>query len=84
RQQYEEPEAIVLFGSYANGEDGEKSDVDIAVFTNLTKSVDLGKFEGAIGHKINPYEIRIKDCEKEFVNNLANGTVLYGYLRLIE
>ncbi len=84
RQQYEEPEAIVLFGSYAKGEDGEKSDVDIAVFTNLSRSIDLKRFEKTIGRKISPYEIRIKECEKEFLNNLANGTVLHGYQRLIE
>ena len=82
RGQYEEPEAIVLFGSYSKGEDNSKSDIDIAVITNITKSTDLKRFEKYIGRKINLYEIKVKECEKEFLNNLANGAVLYGYQRL--
>jgi predicted nucleotidyltransferase len=83
RQQYEEPEAIVLFGSYGKGEDGLKSDIDIAVVTGLTKVLDLKRFEKRIGCKVNLYEIRVKECKKEFLNNLANGIVLCGYQQLI-
>ncbi|MEK6954668.1 MAG: nucleotidyltransferase domain-containing protein [Candidatus Micrarchaeota archaeon] len=84
RHQYEEPEAIVLFGSYGKGEDGSRSDVDIAVITRMAKSPDLKSFEKYVGRRINLYEIRIKECENEFLNNLANGIVLYGYQTLIQ
>jgi len=83
-QEYEEPDAVILFGSYAKGEDNSKSDIDIAVITNMAKAPDLKRFEKHLGRKINLYEIKIKDCEKEFLNNLANGVVLHGYLRLIQ
>jgi predicted nucleotidyltransferase len=83
RQQYEEPKAIVLFGSYAKGEDGIKSDIDLAVITNMAKGPDLKRYEKHLGHKINLYEIKVEECEKEFLNNLANGVVLHGYQWLI-
>ncbi|MEK6843168.1 MAG: nucleotidyltransferase domain-containing protein [Candidatus Micrarchaeota archaeon] len=83
KMHYEEPEAIVLFGSYGKGEDNSDSDVDLAIITNLSKSLDLKKFEKHVGRKINLYEINVKECEKEFLNNLANGVILHGYQRLV-
>ncbi len=83
KDEYEEPEAIVLFGSFAKGEDNSKSDIDIAVVTNKTKVLDLKKVEGKLNKKVNVYEINIKECKKEFRNNLANGIILAGYLKLI-
>ncbi len=84
QEKYEEPETIVLFGSYAKGEDNSKSDIDIAIITNIHKELDLKKFEKNMKHKINLYEINTKECTKEFLNNLANGVVLSGYLELIK
>lgn len=74
---YNYPEAIVLFGSFANGEDTENSDIDVAVITS---------------ENIN-YENSIMDrpvSVKEFNNNitenmlesLANGITIYGYLEV--
>lgn len=83
RQQYEEPEAIVLFGSYAKGEDISKSDIDIAVITSKNMTLDLKKFEPPLKRKINIHEIKLKYAEKPFLNSLANGTVLYGYLKVL-
>jgi len=37
KDKYEEPEAIVVFGSYARGEDTSESDIDIAVVTKKKK-----------------------------------------------
>ena len=83
REKYEEPEAIVLFGSYSKGEDISKSDIDIAIITKKSINIYLEKFEKALNRKINIYEIIIKDSDKEFLNNLANGIVLYGYLKIL-
>ncbi len=82
RQKYEEPEAIILFGSYSKGEDISKSDIDIAVITGKNMSLNLKKFETILKRKINVHEIKIKNAEKEFLNSLANGIVLYGYLKV--
>ncbi len=83
RDKYEEPEAIILFGSYSRGEDISKSDIDIAIITKKRKKPDLSKFEKKLNRKIRLYEITLKKAEKEFQNTLANGIVLYGYLKVI-
>ena len=84
KDEYEEPEAIVIFGSYSKGEDTSQSDVDIAVVTKKEAQLDLKQFEKYLKRKISIYEIQISDSEKEFLNNLANGTVVYGFLRILQ
>ncbi len=84
KDKYEEPEAIVVFGSYARGEDTSESDIDIAVVTKKEAKLDLKKFEKYLKRKISIYEIQIGNSEKEFLNNLANGTVVYGFLRVLQ
>lgn len=83
RKQYQEPEAIVLFGSYSKGEDISGSDIDIAIVTVKRGSQGLSRFEKVLGRKIRLYEVKIKAAEPEFLNSLANGVVLYGYLRVV-
>ncbi|MFH0837260.1 MAG: nucleotidyltransferase domain-containing protein [Candidatus Aenigmatarchaeota archaeon] len=83
RKRYEEPEAIVLFGSYGKGEDISGSDVDIAVITTKRISVDILIFEKRLERKITIHEISLKKAEKEFLNTLVNGIVLYGYLKVL-
>ena len=84
KEKYEEPEAIVLFGSYSKGEDNSKSDIDIAIITNKTKELRFMEFEKKLARKISVQEIKIKEAEKEFLNALANGAVLYGYLQVLK
>ena len=83
RDEYEEPECIALFGSYSRGDDTSESDIDIAIITGKEKNLNLKPFEKQLKRPVSIYEIDIKECEKEFLNNLANGAVLYGHLRLI-
>jgi predicted nucleotidyltransferase len=83
KDKYEEPEAIVVFGSYARAEDTSTSDVDIAVVTGLRLSIDFKKFEKRVNRKINLYEVSMNECRKEFINNLANGIVLHGFLKAV-
>lgn len=82
-ESYDAPAGIVLFGSYARGEDVEKSDIDIAIITKNEKGFDATKFEKVLARKINIMEVTISAAKKEFLNNLANGIVLHGYLTLI-
>ena len=84
RDEYEEPESITLFGSYSKGEDMPSSDIDIAIATKSEKNTDMKPFEEKLKRKINIYEIDISECEKGFLNSLANGTVIYGHLRVLE
>lgn len=83
KNKYKEPESIVLFGSYGKGEDISKSDIDIAVITPTNKELNLSAFEKKLARKIKIYEIRLEKAEKEFLNTLGNGIVLYGYLKVI-
>ncbi len=84
RKHYEEPEAIILFGSYSRGEDISTSDIDIAIITQKQSIPNLSIFEKRLGRPIKIYEIKIEKAEPEFLNTLANGIVLHGYLRLLE
>jgi predicted nucleotidyltransferase len=76
------PECIVLFGSYAKGEDmPEVSDIDIAVVTDKKKLPDLHNFQATLGKSISLHLIEnIKDQNANFINSLANGIVLSGYM----
>jgi predicted nucleotidyltransferase len=84
KDKYEEPEAIVVFGSYSRGEDNSGSDIDIAVVTKKEMDLDLKQFEEYLRRKVSIYEIQVDSSEKEFLNNLANGTVVYGFLRVLQ
>ncbi len=81
---YEQPEAIILFGSCEKGTDDEKSDIDIAVITNKQKLPELTKFEKKLKRKIDILTLNLKSASKEFKNSLANGIVLEGYFELIK
>ena len=74
----------MVFGSYSKGEDISKSDIDVAVVTKKGAKLDLKDFEKYLRRKISIYEIQINDSSKEFLNNLANGTVVYGFLRILQ
>ena len=81
---YEMPQSIILFGSYSNGSDTEKSDIDIAVISGKKNSPDIGNFEHKLSRKINLYLIDFKKTQKEFINSLANGIVLEGFAEMIK
>ncbi len=83
KKEYEFPDSIIIFGSYARGEDSEKSDIDIVVITRLEKSLNLSQFEKKLQRKINILELKnLKKAKKEFINNLINGIVLEGVLQI--
>tara|TARA_Y100000310_G_C20693849_1_gene824110 strand:- start:2414 stop:2959 length:546 start_codon:yes stop_codon:yes gene_type:complete len=83
-ENYQKPEAIILFGSYSRGEDIEKSDIDLAIITTRKIQNNLDKFEQKLNRKIKIIELKKDKIEKEFQNTLANGVVLYGYLDIIK
>lgn len=82
---YNNPRCIVLFGSFARGEDTLNSDIDIAVETGQGDVPDLSVYEKILKRPVNV--LLIKDLFAEngnFINSLANGIVLSGYLNVMQ
>lgn len=76
------PTSIILFGSGAKATFTEESDIDIFVEAKETE-LALGKYEKKINMKINIlFEPNINDLSKELRNNIINGIVLYGFIRI--
>ena len=80
-EEYYNPSAIVLFGSYSRGEDTSKSDIDIAVIVSSQKRPDLRQFEKKLSRRIELSLFARKEVSKEFFNNIINGIVLKGFLK---
>ncbi len=77
------PDCIVLFGSASRGEDNEESDIDIFVQSKRIE-LDLKRYEKMLHRKINIfYEDNLKNLSKELLNNIINGSILYGYLKVL-
>lgn len=83
---YNNPKAIILFGSFGKGEDVFSSDIDIAVETDagygVTRLKELSGFEGEIKRKIQVHLFNRKNVDVNLFNNIANGMVLYGFLEV--
>ena len=75
------PEAIILYGSYAKGESTEDSDIDIFII-GKEKEINIKKFEEKLGKEIHLMFDQLKNIHKELKNNLVNGIVLKGYLKI--
>ena len=76
------PSTVILFGSGAKATFTEKSDIDIFVEANETK-LDLTKYEKKLNRKINLlFEQNINNLSKELRNNIINGVVLYGFIKI--
>jgi len=84
-KEFNHPEAIVLFGSFAKAENISKSDIDLLIVSPLKKEIELNKFEKRLRNKIQLFihskkEIeRIKEKNKELLNSWINGIVIYGH-----
>ncbi|MEK6900774.1 MAG: nucleotidyltransferase domain-containing protein [Nanoarchaeota archaeon] len=76
------PSAIIIFGSAARGEDTEYSDIDLFVGAKeLTINVD--KYEKVVHRRISLFfEEDFKKLSKELKNNILNGILLYGYVKV--
>lgn len=78
------PNTLVLFGSFAKGTDGKTSDIDIFIEAKEEK-IGVTEFEKALGRKIHLiFEEDIKNLSNELKNNIINGIVLSGNLRLFK
>jgi len=76
------PEAIILYGSYAKGESTEESDVDLFIIGKERK-IDIHLFEKKLNKHIHlMFESDIRKVPHELKNNLINGIILEGYLKV--
>jgi predicted nucleotidyltransferase len=76
------PDAIVLFGSAAKGEDVMGSDIDLFVHSP-EKSLELKRYESALKRKISlHFSPDLGKLPKELKNNVINGIILKGYLKV--
>lgn len=74
--------SIVLFGSGAKATFTPKSDIDIFVEAKQ-RNLNLSKYEKKLGHKINLlFEPNINQLSKELRNNIINGIILYGFIKV--
>jgi len=77
---------IVVFGSYAKGEDTEKSDIDIYLETSSKKEVSLEKFEKILKRKIQIFRHKgIHEIKNSHLaNNIINGVILNGMVEVFK
>ncbi len=75
--------AIVVFGSYAKGEDVENSDIDLYIEAQA-KKMDFKELEKRLGRKIQVFMHKniYKIGNKELANNIMNGIVLNGFVEV--
>jgi len=74
---------VILFGSYAFGEDTIKSDLDLAVIGVKEKGIDMTKFQKILGRAITiNYYLSFKSIDKHLLNNILSGIVLKGAVEI--
>ena len=75
---------IIIFGSFAKGEDGEESDIDLYVETPSKKGLELGKFERILKRKIQIFKQKTlyEISNIHLANNIVNGITLNGYVEV--
>jgi predicted nucleotidyltransferase/DNA-binding transcriptional ArsR family regulator len=76
---------IILFGSYAHGEDIESSDIDIAVIGTSPKGFmlkDIEKFEKILNREINMQFFDWGKTDKNLKESIINGIILKGHVEL--
>ncbi|MFH0837459.1 MAG: nucleotidyltransferase domain-containing protein [Candidatus Aenigmatarchaeota archaeon] len=84
---YQNPKAIVLFGSYRRGEDISSSDIDIAIESDDIKDYQIhllkeSRFEKTLCRTIQIHLFNRKKTDLNVFNNIANGIILSGFLEV--
>lgn len=80
---YNNPKAIILFGSFRKGEDISNSDIDIAIESDDVKDYKIIEWkEKIMKRKIQLHLFNRKYINIEVFNNVANGIALFGFLEV--
>jgi len=77
---------IILFGSFAKGEDIEKSDIDLYLETPSKKQVNLEKYEKKLDREIQIIQNKgLKEISNiHLANNIINGVILNGFIEVFK
>lgn len=87
-EHFNNPKAIILFGSFRKGEDISTSDIDIAIEIDEIEEYqtfrleELVEFENLVKRKIQIHLFNRKNVDINVFNNIANGIVLLGFLEV--
>ena len=74
---------VLLFGSYSQGNDTVKSDIDIAVIGSRDKNLEMSKFNTLLGRTINiNYYKELGSIDVYLKANLLSGIILAGAIEL--
>ena len=78
--------AIVLFGSFAKGEDTEESDIDLYIETPSKKEIILEKFEKLLKRRIQVFQHKNLNelSNPHLANNVINGFLLNGFVEVFK
>lgn len=77
------PQVIIVYGSYAKGEDIEESDIDLFIGTKVKKKLDLERFEKGLKRRVHILsETNIQKVHTLLKGEIINGIVVYGYLKV--
>ena len=84
-KEYDNP-AIILFGSYAKGEDIETSDIDLYIETSHINIEIPEKIESKLKRKIQLFVHKnINEIKNEqLINNILNGIVINGFVEVFK
>jgi len=76
------PQVIVLYGSFAKGESIEDSDIDLFIL-GKNKNIELADFEKKLNKKVHLlFKESLKEINSELKNNILNGIILKGYIKV--
>ena len=84
------PEFIGLFGSFARGENNENSDIDLFVISSAKNKPSLKKYEEILSHQIHLLVFsrdsieKMKEKNPELLNKLIRNIDLSGQWRLFK
>jgi len=74
---------IILFGSLTKIETKKDSDIDLVIFTNINKNINLEKFEKSFKRKIQLFKFKsISNINsKELKMNILNSYIIQGVIK---
>jgi len=80
---------IILFGSYAKGEDNKNSDVDIFILSEIKKKINLDNYEKKINRPIQLHLMNMKEFQTfknknpDLINSILNGYIMNGFIEVL-
>lgn len=73
------PKQLILFGSYARGEDIENSDIDILIISKTKKNLELSSTEKKLKRTVHlTFITEISKLDESLQENVKRGFTLYG------